>query len=278
MSAQKDIEHNQHDNAAASYFNFRNGKYFPTLYCLGPWGNEIVAGGALMVLIAHLVERYMPALMFPARLTVDMYRPANMSPITPEVEIYREGKRVHVIGISLLNEGKSVARATALLINIEQSQASNTVWESNLLMNPPDTFSPYRKVREPINYGNSQEYRGQLFKLQNTKHEGIWIRQRIPTLRDVPASSYTQVANIADWGSPCSNWSEAGLAYINTDVSLFLKRLPVTDWIGVKPELRHSNREVAISDATLFDELGIIGRAISTALIQTVILTGNRNQ
>jgi acyl-CoA thioesterase len=72
----------------------------------------------------------------------------------------------------------------------------------------------------------------------------------------------------ADFASPFANAGEQGLAYINSDVTLYLHRLPVKEWIGFEVVNHHATDGVAIGECSLYDQQGPIGTSTVAALAQ----------
>ena len=62
---------------------------------------------------------------------------------------------------------------------------------------------------------------------------------------------------------PCRR---SGLGYINSDVTLYLHRLPVTRWIGFDVVNHHASDGIAIGECWLYDEKGPIGTSTVAAL------------
>ena len=56
-----------------------------------------------------------------------------------------------------------------------------------------------------------------------------------------PMSPFVHVATGADFASPFANAGDQGLGYINSDVTLYLHRLPVTRWIGFDVVNHHAS-------------------------------------
>ena len=79
---------------------------------------------------------------------------------------------------------------------------------------------------------------------------------------------FTRAALAADFASPFANAGDAGLAYINSDVTLYLCRPPAGPWIGVEVVNHQASEGVAIAECWLHDELGAIGSASVAALAQ----------
>ena len=72
----------------------------------------------------------------------------------------------------------------------------------------------------------------------------------------------------ADFASPFANAGDKGLGYINSDVTIYLHRLPVTNWIGFDVVNHQASDGVAIGECWLYDEEGPIGTATVAALAQ----------
>ena len=77
----------------------------------------------------------------------------------------------------------------------------------------------------------------------------------------------------ADFASPFANAGDQGLGYINSDVTLYLHRLPVTEWIGFEVVNHHATDGIAIGECWLYDEQGPIGTSTVAALAQRKPMT-----
>ncbi|MGC1347276.1 MAG: thioesterase family protein, partial [Methyloceanibacter sp.] len=65
-----------------------------------------------------------------------------------------------------------------------------------------------------------------------------------------------------------ANAGDQGLGYINSDVTLYLHRLPVTEWIGFEVVNHHATNGIAIGECWLYDGHGAIGTSTVAALAQ----------
>ena len=83
-----------------------------------------------------------------------------------------------------------------------------------------------------------------------------------------PLTPFVRVAVAADFASPFANAGDHGLGYINSDVTLYLHRLPVQEWIGFEVVNHHATDGVAIGECFLYDQQGPIGTATVAALAQ----------
>lgn len=81
-------------------------------------------------------------------------------------------------------------------------------------------------------------------------------------------SPFVYVATAEDFASPFANAGDQGLGCINSDVTLYLHRLPATRWIGFDVVNHHASDGIAIGECGLYDEQGPIGTATVVALAQ----------
>jgi acyl-CoA thioesterase len=94
------------------------------------------------------------------------------------------------------------------------------------------------------------------------------MREVHPLIEGGALTPFQRVALAADFASPMANSGTNGLGYINTDITLYLHRLPVTEWIGFETLAHHAAEGVAVGECMLYDEAGAIGRSIVAALAQ----------
>jgi hypothetical protein len=89
-----------------------------------------------------------------------------------------------------------------------------------------------------------------------------------PLIGGEPWTPFARAAVSCDFASPFANAGEQGLAYINSDVTLYLHRLPVTEWIGYEVVNHRATDGVAVGECWVHDERGPIGSATVAALAQ----------
>jgi Acyl-CoA thioesterase C-terminal domain len=87
-------------------------------------------------------------------------------------------------------------------------------------------------------------------------------------IEGVPWTPFSRVAVAADFASPFANAGDRGLGYINSDVTLYLHRLPVTPWIGFEVVNHGASDGIAVGECRLYDEQGAIGTSTVAALAQ----------
>ena len=97
----------------------------------------------------------------------------------------------------------------------------------------------------------------------------VWMAEVRDLVEGEPFTPFARVATGADFVSPFANSGDQGLGYINSDVTLYLHREPVSDWVGYDVVDHGATDGVAIAECRLYDEAGAIGSASCTALAQT---------
>lgn len=93
-----------------------------------------------------------------------------------------------------------------------------------------------------------------------------WLRDTRELVAGEPLSPFARVALAADIASPMANSGEAGLAYVNADLTLYLHRLPAGEWIGFDVTHHHSAEGIAVGGCTVYDEQGPIGTSTVSAI------------
>jgi hypothetical protein len=84
----------------------------------------------------------------------------------------------------------------------------------------------------------------------------------------VPLTPFVRVALAADFVSPLANADHQGIDFINSDLTVYLHRLPTTDWLGLDLVKHHAAEGLAIGEAWLHDEVGPIGTINVAAIAQ----------
>jgi acyl-CoA thioesterase len=94
----------------------------------------------------------------------------------------------------------------------------------------------------------------------------LWLRDQRPLVDGEAMTPFMRVATAADFANPWANSGEGGLAFINADISLYLTRDPVSDWIGFEVSGHVSHAGVAIGHCNLYDTTGPLGTSTVAAV------------
>jgi hypothetical protein len=97
-----------------------------------------------------------------------------------------------------------------------------------------------------------------------------WIRLRVPLVDGEATSPLCRVAAAADFGNGVS-WvldRSEGYSFINPDLTLYMHRLPVGEWICLDAVTRVDALGVGLADSLVSDEQGPIGRAVQSLIVE----------
>ncbi len=251
------------------FFNRDGGRFVPTSVSRGPWDPKSLHGRVVVGLLGREIERLVTDPDFiPSRLTVDMYRLPDLSPVEVKTSIVRDGGRIKVIDAEFFSAGTSMARATCQLLRRTQNPEGKS-WS------PPNWDAPM-----PADIPEPEDRRGGMGGMWTTRPisgafgqvgdgpRRLWMSEVRELIGGEPLTPFSRVALAADFASPFANAGDKGLGYINSDVTLYLHRLPATEWVGFEVVNHQATAGVAIGECFLYDEQGPIGSSTVTALAQ----------
>jgi len=237
----------------------------------GPWDPGLQHGAAPSSLICWAVERLpAPAPMRVARLTVDLMRPVPVAPLTVETEVLREGRKIQLVAVRLLADGKEVVRATALRIR----KAPEPLPVERPF--PPLDLPPPEDGGDAMGGAMSQTPFLSGLEMRNVKGAfnvpgpaSIWYRASRPIVEGEPISPLMRAAITADFCNGTSAFlSFKHWTFINADLTLSLAREPVGEWILLDAETWAGPDSIGIAAARLADRDGYFGRAVQSVLFE----------
>ena len=260
------------------FFTKDGDAFIPTQVANGPWNPNSMHGRVVIGLLAHVIEqRHGSDDFVPARLTVDMFRLPNIqTPVEVTTRLVRDGNRIRVVEAEFLSGGTSMARASCQLLRKTENAPGN-VWS------PPNWDAP-RPADIPaptdprLGMNGKWTTRPIVGAMGSLGPRRLWMSEVRELVEGVPMSPFVQVATGADFASPFANAGDQGLGYINSDVTLYLHRLPVTRWIGFEVVNHHASDGIAIGECWLYDEQGPIGTSTVAALAQRKPMTNWRRR
>jgi Acyl-CoA thioesterase N-terminal domain/Acyl-CoA thioesterase C-terminal domain len=254
-----------------AFFTVDGDSYLPGALTRGPWGSAM-GGQNVGGLLAWGIERsgIDPDLQ-PARFTVDLLRPVLLEPVQIETSVQREGRRVKLVDGTLVQHGKTVARASALFLR-RGEHPDGQVWSGPVEM-PPLPIAPDDSMADlPFciwGYGtNLQGSPGMTEWEQSHSQKFAWTRVFRPMVQGHPLTPFVRLAFVGDITSSLTHWGTGGLRYINADYTVTASRLPDGDYLGLAAQSHYGTAGVATGAATLFDRHGPIGTSSALALAQ----------
>ncbi len=250
------------------FFTRRGEGYQPTLASRGPWSETSLHARVVIGLLAREIERLHGEEAFiPARLTVDLYRLPDLSLAKLTTRAVREGGRIKVIDAEFVSGEISVARATCQLLrrtaNPQESVWSPAKWDAPA----PGDIAPPADVRGDMGgMWRTRPIAGAFGSPGGGRR--LWMSEVRQLVEGETLTPFVRAALTADFASPFANSGDKGLAWINSDVTLYLHRLPQTEWIGVEVVNHQATDGVSIAECWFHDEVGPIGSSSVAALVQ----------
>jgi acyl-Coa thioesterase superfamily protein/acyl-CoA thioesterase superfamily protein len=255
--------------SAPSIFQARDGRFVATELARGPWDPGAQHGGAPAALLMRAFEG-LPAAdhLVIARVTYEFLRPAPIGELSVSAEVVRPGRRVQLLEGSLFDpDGTEVVRARALQVQL----ASGIPLHTEVAAPPdgpehgrPNEFkAPYHPMFAP----DAIEIRF----VAGTFGGGpstAWFRLRAPIVAGEEPSPLQRLAAAGDFGNGISAilpWDE--YLFINPDLTLYIDRAPVGEWIGLDARTTIAPDGVGTAESVLFDAQGRVGRATQALLV-----------
>lgn len=202
-----------------------------------------------------------------ARLTLDMFRSPPMDPFQVATRVVRGGRRVRVVEVSISCNDVEVARAYVLLLRAGPHPAA-TLWRA------PDWHvpAPDELVAPEESSGSGWEIRlitpGGFW---TSEQKQLWARDTWQLVAGEEMSPLVRAALAADLPNPLANSGAEGLQFINADLSLFLSRSPVSEWIGLEVAGHLGHDGIAIGTCKMYDTAGAIGYSTVCAVANALL-------
>jgi Thioesterase-like superfamily len=254
------------------FFTREGDVFIPTKAANGPWDPNSLHGRVIIGLLAFAIEQRHGAEGFvPARLTVDMFRLPNMAPIEVKTRLVRDGLRIKVAEAEFFSGGTAMARASCQLLRRTEN-AQGMVWSPPNWNVPAPADIP---VPSDPRLGMNGKWttRPIVGAMGTVGPRRLWMSEVRDLVEGAPLTPFVRVAVAADFASPFANAGDQGLGYINSDVTLYLHRLPVAEWIGFEVVNHHATEGIAIGECFLYDQQSAIGTSTVAALAQRKPMT-----
>ena len=202
----------------------------------------------------------------PARYTVDLFKAPSMGPCTLASTVVREGSRLMLVDATLSQEGAVVARASCLFLKVSEDPPGD-VWSPADAPTPPplEIAAVSEEPRVPIFFSDGVGWSQNFAEHQNAGRKQTW-QSALAVVSGEKPTPFQALAGAADSTSMVLNWGSEGVQYINTDVTLAISRVPVSQEIGLAATSRTSHDGIATGSCIVFDREGPIGTTTVTAI------------
>ncbi len=248
-----------------AFFTRDGDSYLPTDICRGPWDPNSLHGRVVAGLLAFEIEqRWLDPAFHPARLTVDLYRLPKFATCQVTSDLVRDGNRIRIVDAEFINDGVSVGRASCVLLR-RTEEPGGTVWSPSDWDVPPPSALP-----EPDFTGRLPMWDGRVIDhgFGAIAQKRTWIRENRPLIEGEPLTPFLRAASAADFANPFANSGDQGLQFVNTDITLYLHRLPAAEWLGFEVSSHHSSEGICVGECALYDEQGAFGRSAVCGVAQ----------
>ncbi|MFN0089944.1 MAG: thioesterase family protein [Acidimicrobiales bacterium] len=263
----------------AIFATLGDGRFAPTELARGPWDVGACHGGPPTALAARAAEGVLGGgAWHVARLTVELLRPVPLAPLTPAAELVQAGRQVQRVGASLsLDDGTVVLRLVALALRVRPLDLS--AFDRAAAARPGDTAPPAgpfeaRPGASPPGvhhhgfHDRGMEIRWARGAYAEQGAAFAWMRLAAPLVAGETPSPLQRTAAAADFGNGVASalpWTSH--TFVNPDLTVYLHRPPIGEWVGVDAVTRPEPSGVGLAESALFDETGPIGRAAQSLLL-----------
>jgi hypothetical protein len=252
----------------APVFSVADGRFVASELSRGPWDPRAQHGGAPAALIVRALERLpAPDGLVLARVTYEFVRPAPVGPVEVHASVVRPGKRVQLLEASMVADGVEVVRARGLQVRVAEAGSFSADGSAAPLGPEHGRPAEIRPPHRPMFALDAIE----IVFVEGGWGGGpctAWFRLRSPIVEDEIPSSLQRLAAAGDFGNGISatlSWDE--YLYINPDLTLYVEREPVGEWICLQSETRIAPDGIGIAESVLFDSRGRVGRATQALLV-----------
>jgi hypothetical protein len=200
-------------------------------------------------------------------VTYEFVRPVPLGELEVSASVTRPGRRVQLLeGAIVSAEGTEVVRARALLVATAANEAGST--------DPPPP-GPEAGTPNEFDSGGVTSFPSDAMEIRfidgRFREPGpstAWFRLRVPLVAGEEPSSLQRLAAAADFPNGIATelpWSE--YVFINPDLTLYVERQPIGDWICLDAQMRVRNGGVGFSEAVLYDAQGRVGRSLQSLYV-----------
>ncbi|OZD13104.1 hypothetical protein CH253_18780 [Rhodococcus sp. 06-156-3C] len=222
-------------------------------------------GMAVSGVLARAVEHAVTdPVLRPVRWTLEMCRVATMNTCRSDVRIIRQGRRITLVEADLIQQNEVVATARALFLRGEPRAIGAEVWAPACRWSAPPTDLLPVTAGSRLYYDEVGGWTAEP-PAHSAKRNVLWLSGFRIVDCDEP-TPFQFAASTADVASVVGNWGNAGMQFINADVTLALARLPEGPGIGMAALDHVETDGITTSVVSVFDRTGTLGTAVVCAV------------
>lgn len=205
-----------------------------------------------------------------ARVTYEILRPVPIARLDVSAQVTRPGRSVELVEGALAHDGQEVLRARAWRIRTADVEIDAPMAEPPPLAPPGDASAKdFFPVPWDTGYHTAMEVRFVSGAFTEPGPAKAWLRMRGGLVEGEEPSPRDRVLVAADTGNGvAAPLDYRRFVFINTDLTVNLRRLPEGEWIGLDAVAYADPHGIGMSDTVLHDEQGMVGRATQALLIR----------
>lgn len=253
---------------SAAVFTVDGDRFLPSDAARARWYPDALHGGPVAALFARQVERVPAAVpMMVVRLTVDLMRPVPTRPLTVTTRVVREGRRIQVVDATMEADGTVVARASALRIRLLDLPVPEHPRRDPV---PGPDHLPRYPMRDADGdwfHTRAAEARFVEGDFYEPGPATVWIRLTLPIVAGEDPTPFQAAAAFSDFGNGLSRVLPAGWLFINADLTVYLHRYPVDEWVCLRSRTDLDDDGIGLAQSELFDRNGAIGHAVQGLVV-----------
>ena len=242
--------------------------YIATELGLGPWYPGALHGGAPAALIAHTLAGSVPdpGLRL-TRITYELVRPVLAGPLSVSIETVRPGRRVTLLD-AFVRDGSGIEVMRARGLFVRPAAVAGGSDEPPPFPGPEDGVANDWVRSGPMFATHAMELRFVQGSFGAVGPATAWFRLRVPLIAAEPVLGIDRIAAAGDFGNGIGtelDW--ANHSFINPDLTLYVERDPVDEWVALQSQMRVVPGSAAIAHSVLWDRRGRIGQALQSLLV-----------
>lgn len=268
----------------SAFYVSEGGRFVSSELTRGPWDPDAQHAGPPTALLARELERC-PSPVAPearwrfTRVTFEILRSVPIAPLTTSAEVLRPGRSVELLAGELTGPGGEVViRASAWRIATRSVPipAGIASEDPSSPARPPEPVPPPEEgtgeeffPTGQVGYHTAMEYSFVSGRFLEPGPAVVWMRMRHPLVAGEEPTPLQRVLVAADSGNGVSaalDWRR--YLFINVDLSVYLHRLPVGEWVCLDAITVAEPNGVGLADTRLHDDRGPLGRAEQALLVR----------
>ncbi|MFP3913329.1 MAG: thioesterase family protein [Actinomycetota bacterium] len=262
-------------------FRQEGSEFVPSELTRGGWSNYAQHGSPPAGLLGRALEGIPTSVpMQVVRFTVDLFREVPLRPLRVDTRLVRDGRRIQVAEAALLDGDREVGRATALKIRTVEMENAGEV-EGTGGEDPPPRPGPERLTsldwRDFFGPGgDATRFHTDGVDIRTVDGSFIrpvpgesWFRLLTPLVAGEEMTPFQRAATSADLANGNSQALDPKRwLYVNPDTTLYLHRLPVGEWIGMRSIVHQTRQGIGVTETALYDPRGRIGHISQAQILE----------